>query len=317
MFLRNIASLLSVSVSISLYANAQQAGQAVQITTVLTPPILSPPGNCLSVASNADGAAVTIETCNEITAFNTWVLPEGEGQVGNIQIFGDKCLDVTNGDNVDGTKLQIWTCASGNTNQMWVPAGDQSTITWAGQNKCVDLTNGLVTDGNQIQIWDCDTLNENQKWIYNSDQNNSGPWAISLKKDPSLCVAGFSPVSGSPVVIEDCVPTSPFQTFNQPFPNGPLQLFGLCVAPISNVSDGAKLILTDCTNSTAQNWNQNAGNALVKNLALPNFCLDLTNGNTTAGNQLQLWDCSVLASTGAFENTNQEWNVNQVIISQE
>lgn len=34
-------------------------------------------------------------------------------------IFGNKCLDVTNGLTVDGTKLQIWTCTSGNTNQQF------------------------------------------------------------------------------------------------------------------------------------------------------------------------------------------------------
>ncbi|KAJ6493311.1 ricin B lectin domain-containing protein [Mycena sanguinolenta] len=310
MFLRNIASLLSVSVSISLYASAQIAGQGTQISTSLTA------SECLVVASNTDGAAVTIKTaCTNATALNTWVFTEGEGAVGNIQIFGDKCLDVTNGANVDGTKLQIWTCASGNTNQLWLPAGQDSTITWAGQNKCVDLTNGLVTDGNQIQIWDCDAQNGNQRWIYGLTQDVSR--SISLKKDPSLCVAASSPVPGSPVVIEDCVTGSPFQTFGQPFLNGPLQLFGLCVAPASQVTDGTKLILTDCTNSNAQNWNTNAGDSLVENLDLPNFCLDLTNGNTTAGNQLQVWDCSVLASTGAFENTNQEWVVSQVIVGQD
>ncbi|KAJ7210583.1 ricin B lectin domain-containing protein, partial [Mycena haematopus] len=104
------------------------------------------------------------ETCTNATALNSWVFPQGEGVVGTIQIFGDKCLDATNGANVDGTKLQIWTCASGNTNQLWLPAGQDSTITWAGQNKCVDLTNGNIENGNQVQIWDCDAQNDNQKW---------------------------------------------------------------------------------------------------------------------------------------------------------
>ncbi|KAJ7937429.1 ricin B lectin domain-containing protein [Mycena leptocephala] len=310
MFLRNVASLLSVSVSVSLYANAQLAGQTVQLTTALAS------NKCLTAASNADGAAVTIATCTNATALNSWVFPQAEGAVGTIQIFGNKCLDITNGVNADGTKLQIWTCTSGNTNQMWLPAGQDSTITWAGQNKCVDLTNGNLADGNQIQIWDCDAQNDNQKWN-TVDILHPTTFTISLKKDPSLCVAVSSPTAGTPVVIGPCSPNSVWQTFDQPDLNGKVILFGLCVAPVSQiVTDGAKLVLDVCEDSNAEKWNLFAGGALVKNLALPNFCLDLTNGNTTAGNQLQVWDCSSLASTGAFENTNQEWIVSSVTVGQ-
>ncbi|KAJ7202704.1 ricin B lectin domain-containing protein [Mycena haematopus] len=228
--------------------------------------------NCLAAASNADGAAVIIETCTNATALNSWVFPQGEGVVGTIQIFGDKCLDATNGVDVDGTKLQIWTCASGNTNQLWLPAGQDNTITWAGQNMCVDLTNGSVENGNQVQIWDCDASNDNQKWNHGA-LTQPKTLSISLKKDPTHCVTGSSAVPGSPVVIDVCVPRAPAQTFSQPFPNGPLQLFGLCVTPVSQVTDGTKLVLADCpTNSNPpQNWNPNAGDSLVKNLALPNY----------------------------------------------
>ncbi|KAJ7187519.1 ricin B lectin domain-containing protein, partial [Mycena pura] len=117
---------------------------------------------CLTATKNADGAPVIIKDCGtNATQLNSWVVPNGAAAVGTIQIFGDKCLDVTNGVDADGTKLQIWTCAAGNTNQLWVPLED---ITWSGKNKCVDLTNGNTTDGNKIQIWDCDANNENQLW---------------------------------------------------------------------------------------------------------------------------------------------------------
>ncbi|KAJ7855789.1 ricin B lectin domain-containing protein [Mycena leptocephala] len=115
------------------------------------------------------------------TSLNSWVLPKGSNVVGTLQIFGDKCLDVTNGANTDGTKLQIWTCAAGNTNQMWIPAGP--TITWSGKNKCVDVTNGNITDGNQIQIWDCDVSNNNQNWN-NIDVTIPKSFVISLKRTP-------------------------------------------------------------------------------------------------------------------------------------
>ncbi|KAJ7753633.1 ricin B lectin domain-containing protein [Mycena maculata] len=151
---------LSSLLSFTLAANAQLAGQTVFWKTVLT----TGNGNCLTATSNADGAPVVIQDCGaNATDANSWLVPNGESNVGTLQIFGDKCLDVTNGDDVDGTLLQIWTCFEGNTNQMWVPVSDQS-ITWSGPDMCVDLTNGNLTDGNQIQIWDCSYPNSNQKW---------------------------------------------------------------------------------------------------------------------------------------------------------
>ena len=61
-----------------------------------------------------------------------------------------QCLDVTNGVNEDGTKLQIWTCIAGNTNQMWNANAD-GTYTWAGTNKYDDLYTSLYK--NSILIY--------------------------------------------------------------------------------------------------------------------------------------------------------------------
>ncbi|KAF7336388.1 hypothetical protein MVEN_02187400 [Mycena venus] len=102
----SLLSLLSVCASVALYANAQ----AVQFRTVLAL------DKCLTAVSNADGAPVTISTCTNVTSLNSWVYFEEQGAPsGTVTIFEDKCLDVTDGVNADGTKLQIWTCAPGNT----------------------------------------------------------------------------------------------------------------------------------------------------------------------------------------------------------
>ncbi|KAJ6586011.1 ricin B lectin domain-containing protein [Mycena capillaripes] len=124
-----------------------------------------PTSGCLSASSNADGAAVVIEMCSAPTPANSWVVPNGNNAAGSLQIFGNKCLDVTDGVNADGTRLQIWTCASGNTNQLWEPEfGSVGNILWVGKNKCVNLTNGNTANGNQLQVWDCNTSNPNQNW---------------------------------------------------------------------------------------------------------------------------------------------------------
>jgi hypothetical protein len=51
------------------------------------------------------------------------------------QLLQVRCLDVPNGNDADGTKLQIWTCQN-NANQGWELAAD-NTIRWVGHNKYV------------------------------------------------------------------------------------------------------------------------------------------------------------------------------------
>ncbi|KAF7351948.1 hypothetical protein MVEN_01156800 [Mycena venus] len=290
MFLRYASSLLLAFVTLSLHARAQLAGQGVLIKTVLTGGADGGNGNCLAVTKNADGAAVVIEDCGtNATVFNTWVAPNGAGSVGTLNIFGDKCLDVTNGVNADGTKLQIWTCATGNTNQMWLPAGNDDSITWSGQNKCVDLTNGNITNGNQIQIWDCDVpANNNQKWVYTATEQPTTR-SIAWKGDRSLCVAASDNAVGAPV--------SQLVVFDN-----------LCVAPQGDNAngDGIKLVLETCDSTkAAQQWQQAEEIDNFNNFGNPRSCMDLTNGNVTIGNQLQIWTCAQF--DGLLDNANQDW----------
>ncbi|KAJ7905869.1 ricin B lectin domain-containing protein [Mycena leptocephala] len=124
---------------------------------------------CVGAASDADGAEVVLVGCgisnagpNFPNANFTWMAPFAP-LTGTISTFGNKCLDVPNGSNVNGVKLQIWTCAAGNTNQMFQIGRQQ--VQWAGSGKCLDLTGGNSTIGNPIQLWDCSTNNNiNQIW---------------------------------------------------------------------------------------------------------------------------------------------------------
>jgi hypothetical protein len=77
-----------------------------------------------------------------------------------ISIFGGtKCLDVKDGVDASGTRLQIWACGSGNRNQMWVEGieGDESPglhIQWAGGKgtRCVDLSGGNQGSGTPVSV---------------------------------------------------------------------------------------------------------------------------------------------------------------------
>ncbi|KAJ7062842.1 ricin B lectin domain-containing protein [Mycena amicta] len=166
------SSLVFAAICLTVRVNAlfPLAGQTVVYTSDV-----NNGASCLTATKNADGAPVVISDCPLGTGGSTslpenqqWVTTGGTEQVGQIKIYGDKCLDVVDGNTANGAKLQIWTCATGNTNQMWVSSGSPGSpqITWANKNKCVDVTNGVVTAGNQIQIWDCDgaQTNPNQLW---------------------------------------------------------------------------------------------------------------------------------------------------------
>ncbi|KAJ7720489.1 ricin B lectin domain-containing protein [Mycena olivaceomarginata] len=123
---------------------------------------------CIAVGDNADGEPLIIHNCNtEDLANQDWdVSFFGRVPVGpqQIKIFGDKCIDVKDGVNADGTKLQIWSCVQGSKNQQWISLTD-STFQWSGTNKCIDLSDGKITDGNVLQLWTCDSNNSNQKWF--------------------------------------------------------------------------------------------------------------------------------------------------------
>ncbi|KAK7055918.1 ricin B-type lectin domain-containing protein [Favolaschia claudopus] len=149
---RRLAVVPALSLLFSL-VNAQTPAYQGQL---LIEPGLNA-GMCLNAASNADGAIVTIQACtgadNQRWTFNG----------GSVKAFSNKCLDVVDGKNANGVKLQIWTCGSGNANQQWYYTGDNH-LSWTNHGKCVDLTDGKLTAGTRPQLWDCSNSNSNQVW---------------------------------------------------------------------------------------------------------------------------------------------------------
>jgi peptidoglycan/xylan/chitin deacetylase (PgdA/CDA1 family) len=115
---------------------------------------------CLTAASNANNAAVEIEPCSSGSTAQSWI-----STGGTLQIFGNKCLDVTSGSTVNGNKMQIYTCNTGNANQQFTITSDHR-IQWTGKGKCVDLTDGSLVSGTVVQSWSCTANNPNQVWNF-------------------------------------------------------------------------------------------------------------------------------------------------------
>ncbi|KIJ55622.1 carbohydrate-binding module family 13 protein [Sphaerobolus stellatus SS14] len=144
---------ISALVALAALVNAQTPAYLGQL--------LIEPGNdaskCVTATSNTDGATVTLQACTD-SANQQWTFTGGA-----VQVFGNKCLDVTDGSTADGTKLQIWTCGTNNPNQQFYYTGD-NRLAWTNHGKCTDLTSGLLTAGNPIQVWACGGGNPNQVW---------------------------------------------------------------------------------------------------------------------------------------------------------
>jgi hypothetical protein len=74
-------------------------------------------GKCLR-ADNANGAAVVLTDCTG-GSDQEWTFQNGQVTLYN----GAKCLNVPNGQNVDGVKMQILDCSQNNPNQQFTYTG--------------------------------------------------------------------------------------------------------------------------------------------------------------------------------------------------
>jgi len=225
----------------------------------------------------------------------------GTGPAGQIQIFGNKCLDNTNGVNADGNLLQIWTCTAGDTNQLWNVNAD-STITLSATNKCVDLTNANITDGNRIQIWDCTANDDNQKWA--PVASHSVQIRSASATDVPHCIAAGNSGNGAAVTIQNCAaPSVNSVTWAIPADGqtGTISTSGgeQCLDVTNGVNaDGTKLQTWACTPGDTNQQFSVTGEQIE--WVGTSKCVDLTNGNSTSGNPIQIWDC-----TGG---PNQQWD---------
>jgi hypothetical protein len=71
-------------------------------------------------AQNTNGNKVSLQPCTG-AAGQQWTFANGQ-----IQVFGNMCLDNSDGSTANGNKLQVWACGdASNANQQWYyTAGD-------------------------------------------------------------------------------------------------------------------------------------------------------------------------------------------------
>ena len=130
----------------------------------------------MSATNNADGASVVLAECVRFTdttpANQTWVYAT-KPLSGPIKTYdGTKCLDVPDGDAMNGNHLQIWSCVSGSPNQEWKYRSvyPNLTIEWVGKNKCVNIANGNMSVGTPVCL----------------SRSLAGPWMLTLSPTSTL-----------------------------------------------------------------------------------------------------------------------------------
>ncbi|KAK7014253.1 ricin B lectin domain-containing protein [Favolaschia claudopus] len=243
---------------------------------------------CIAAAENKDGAPLIITDCDKETPANLdWNLTFFSKQSAGpqqIKVFGDKCIDLKDGAKADGAKLQIWTCAGGNTNQQWISVTN-SALQLSGTNQCIDLTDGKITAGTVLQTWTCDpNNNSNQRWGPGTTPGSVivgqifGNTVRTIDDSPS-CIAAASDTDGAEVALVGCVNSD----FHTTFPNGNITW----TIPAPPLSGPIKIF--------------------------NNKCLDVPNGSTENGVKLQIWTCAQgnanqIFSTPHLGGAQIEWN---------
>lgn len=124
---------------------------------------------CLAVnapanpTSYSNGVTVVQRTCN-VGQKNQWWSWDRSTFYFHTYLNQFMCLDEDSNHNVDGDKIQIWSCGSG-ANQRW---SWNDNYSWALQNhwngKCADADVYNLHDGGPITAWGCVPNKPNQMW---------------------------------------------------------------------------------------------------------------------------------------------------------
>ena len=92
---------------------------------------------CLTAESLDNGAAVTVEPCNT-QRIQSFLFQNGAATLSN----GAKCLHVENGNNADGTLVQIQDCTPNNPDQQWYYTSDNRSVA----NAPLSIKNSLLSE---------------------------------------------------------------------------------------------------------------------------------------------------------------------------
>ncbi|MER6711389.1 MULTISPECIES: ricin-type beta-trefoil lectin domain protein [unclassified Streptomyces] len=148
---------------------------------------------CPSLADRT-GVSRSLTKCPYVPPGGTTPPPPSGGQI--VGAASNRCLDVPNSSQTNGTQVQLWDCLDDRAGQKW-------TRTAAGElrvhgSKCLDAEASGTSPGTRVVIWDCHG-GQNQQWNVNA--NGSITSARS-----GLCLDAYNAGTGNgtQVVLWNC-----------------------------------------------------------------------------------------------------------------
>jgi len=151
-------------------------------------------------ATNANFGSGASTGATGASVFPDWFGPRG----GSITHSSGKCVDVDEGDNSEGTKVQLWSCDGLPTAQRFFitnDTGDGSAIFYPTStnnttNMCLDLAMDDITKN--LQLWSCQNNNTAQRWLLGADGR------IRYKGNTNYCIYPASTANGALLKLQLC-----------------------------------------------------------------------------------------------------------------
>ncbi|WP_051732809.1 arabinofuranosidase catalytic domain-containing protein [Kitasatospora phosalacinea] len=107
----------------------------------------------------------------------------------------NRCLDVPNSNQANGTQTELWDC-NGGTNQQWTPTTAKELRVFGG--KCLDAEAKGTANGTRAIVWDCNG-GTNQQWNLNADGT-----VTSVQSGLCLDVSAYGTANGTLVQLWQC-----------------------------------------------------------------------------------------------------------------
>ena len=259
-------------------------------------------------ASNATIAAIQ----SDIDAAN-YTGTSGGGPGVGITGPGGKCIDVAGSDNGGNlSNVHLGTCLHDAVDQHWQYIRTVPTISQgAGQReypdtlktlgRCLDIRGNATSPGTQVALYDCNGVG-GQKWVQQ-------PNGTLLNPQSGLCLTspGGSTTNGTVLDIETCTGTASQRfiiTVGELIQSRPISAPGGKCVDVVGDNTGVNLTniaVWDCQReANDQGWWQ----AKDQSISTLGRCLDIKGNVTTAGTQVQLYDCSGVSGQKWVQQAN-------------
>src|SRR6266540_1536519 len=107
-----------------------------------------------------------------------------------------RCLDVSGGKSINGSRVQLLDCDDERSGQGWQQLDNGAIRVF--ENKCLDVLNHRTAPGSPVAIWDCNG-GANQRWRFNGDGT-----IVGAESGKCLTPAGGGTGRGTRIETQAC-----------------------------------------------------------------------------------------------------------------